>query len=173
MSAAIEIKPALEDDAVRLAEIGAETFTATFGRLYSRENLNTFLAKSHTPDVYRKFIADPGFGVWLAEAPDGETLGYVVAGPCGLPVPDLAPNSGEVLRIYLKEGAKGSGVGARLLTTALEFLSARYAHVYLSVYAENKVAQRFYARFGFVKIHDYFYMVGDHADPEWIMELKT
>jgi ribosomal protein S18 acetylase RimI-like enzyme len=84
----------------------------------------------------------------------------------------MPENSGELSRLYLRKSAQGGGLGARLLETALEFLRDRFEHVYLSVYAENTVAQRLYGRYGFVKVHDYFYRVGDHLDPEWIMKLK-
>lgn len=166
------IREAFEDDAQTLAALGAETFTATFGHLYSRENLEKFLNKSHSTEVYRKLAADPECGVWIAEDENGAPAGYAVAGPCTLPAPDRPARSGELMRLYLRNGAKGTGLGARLLETALDFLRDRFERIYLSVYHENTVAQRLYQRYGFVKIHDYFYMVGDHADPEWIMELQ-
>lgn len=168
----IEIRLALEEDVQTLAALGAETFIATFGQLYGEKGLNAFLAKNHTSEVYAALLRDPEYGLWLAFSPQGEAIGYAVAGPCSLPVPERPANSGELARLYLKKGVQGGGMGARLLEPALEFLRDRFDHVYLSVYAENKVAQRLYQKFGFVKIHDYFYMVGDHADPEWIMELK-
>lgn len=168
----IDIRPALEEDAKTLAALGAETFSASFGHLYDEKDLKAFLAKNHTAGVYAALLRDPDHGLWIAETPAGEAIGYAVAGPCGLPVPDCPSNAGELSRLYLKKGVQGGGIGARLLEAALEFLRDRFDRVYLSVYAENAVAQRLYQRFGFVKIHDYFYMVGDHADPEWIMELK-
>lgn len=156
-----------------LSALGAETFTATFGHLYSKENLEKFLRKGHSVEAYRTLARDPESGVWIAEDEAGTPIGYAVAGPCTLPVPDLPPNSGELARLYLRPEAKGTGLGARLLEIALDFLQDRFDHIYLSVYRDNTVAQRLYQRYGFVKIHDYFYMVGDHADPEFIMELKN
>lgn len=172
MTAAADIRPAFEEDAEALAAIGAETFIATFGHLYGERDLNFFLKKNHAADTYRNLLANPEYGLWIAQSENGEVVGYAVAGPCSLPVPNLPENSGELARLYLKKGSQGGGLGARLLEVALEFLKDRFAHVYLSVYAENAVAQRLYQRFGFVKVHDYFYMVGDHADPEWIMEWR-
>ncbi len=169
----VAIRTASVDDADMLATLGAETFIATFGHLYSQANLEKFLKKGHSVEVYRQATADPESGVWIAEDSEGKAVGYAVAGPCTLPVPDMPANSGELARLYLLKEAHGKGLGARLLETALGFLSDRFTHVYLSVYRDNVVAQRLYQRYGFVKIHDYFYMVGDHADPEWIMELKT
>lgn len=168
----VAIRRARNDEAETLASLGAATFTATFGNLYSRENLEKFLAKNHAPAVYRAALADPQSAVWLAEDGAGRPLGYAVAGPCTLPVPDMPENSGELARLYLVKDAQGTGLGALMLAEALSFLRNRFDRIYLSVYRDNIPAQRLYARHGFVKIHDYFYMVGDHADPEWIMELK-
>ncbi|MFN3958659.1 MAG: GNAT family N-acetyltransferase [Parvularculaceae bacterium] len=168
----VAIRRARNDEAETLAALGAATFTATFGHLYSRENLEKFLAKSHSAEVYRALLADPQSAVWLAEDGAGRALGYAVAGPCALPVPQMPARSGELARLYLVKEAQGSGLGALMLAEALSFLRSHFGHIYLSVYRDNIPAQKLYARHGFVKIHDYFYMVGDHADPEWIMELK-
>ncbi len=170
---AFAIRPAFEEDAPILAQLGAETFTATFGDLYGSKDLQTFLTKNHSVDAYRLLLTDPEFGLWIAETDDGDAVGYAVAGPSGLPAPGSPPRAGELARLYLKKGVQGGGLGARLLETALEFLCDRFERVFLSVYAQNVVAQKLYQRYGFVKIHDYFYMVGDHADPEWIMELES
>lgn len=166
------VRRAQPRDAEALSELGGVTFTQTFGHLYNSKDLNYFLNKSHSVKAYTDILADPSFAVWIAEADDGKKIGYSVAGPCGLPVPNLPVNSGELVRLYLREDATGAGLGAKLLEPALDYLRAQFEHVYLSVYAENPRAQRLYQRFGFVKIHDYFYMVGEQADPEWIMELR-
>ncbi len=167
------IRAARLNDAPTLARLGAETFVATFGHLYPPADLEAFLTKHHALPAYEDLLGDPDWGVLIAEAENGVALGYAVAGPCSLPVPDMPENSGELGRIYLIKDAQRTGLGARLLETALEFLRSRYQHVYLSVYAENIVAQKLYRRYGFEKIHDYFFQVGEHLDPEWIMELKA
>ncbi len=166
------IRQAFDEDAETLARLGAETFTAAFGPLYPPSDLNSFIETNHSADAYRVLLAKPEFGLWIAESEEGGAVGYAVAGPSKLPVPGSPPGSGELARLYLLKGAQGGGLGARMLEVALEFLRDRFERVYLSVYAENHVAQRLYARYGFVKIHEYFYRVGNHADPEWIMELK-
>lgn len=163
-----DIRPARESDAAALAAIGAETFIETFGHLYTAKDIADFLEKNHSQAAYRDLLADGRHALWLAEN-DGEPAGYCVAGPCTLPVPDMPANSGELSRLYFLKRSQGAGLGTRMLALALDWLDAHFEHVYLSVYSENYGAQRLYARHGFVKVHDYFYMVGEHADPEWIM----
>lgn len=166
------IRTADRQDAGTLARLGAATFVETFGHLYTPQNLAAHLAKNHVVAVYDSLLPDDRWGLWLVESEKGEALGYCVAGPCSLPVPEMPEDSGELARLYLLKEAHGAGLGARMLTIALDWMGPRFAHIYLSVYKENLVALRLYEGFGFVKIHDYFYMVGDHADPEWIMQFR-
>ena len=166
------VRRARKDEAETLAFLGAETFRSTFGHIYDAENLARFLTERHSTGAYEKLLASPNHALWFAETDMGEPVGYALAGPCGLPVPDRPDSAGEVQRIYLLANARGLGLGKALLDAAVEWLRARYEHVYLSVYAQNPRAQKFYADAGFVKIHDYHFMVGEHADPEWIMELR-
>ncbi len=160
--------PALAPD---LARVGRETFSEKFGPLYKPEDLQLFLDGSHTPDIYRTLIADPACALWLVTENENP-LGYCVVGPSTLPVPDDPPSAGELVRLYLTKTAQGRGLGRQLMKLALAWMTPRFDRIFLSVYAFNEGAQRFYQRFGFEKIHDYHYMVGNHADPEWIMERK-
>jgi ribosomal protein S18 acetylase RimI-like enzyme len=166
------IRSARDSDAETLSALGGGTFTQTFGHMYRPEDLAAFLAKSHSRDAYARLLADPGYALWIAEE-EGAPAGYCVAGPCSLPVPDMPENAGELARLYLYRDYHSAGLGGRMLALALDWLRARFEHVYLSVYAENFGAQRLYARHGFEKVCDYFYMVGEQADPEWIMKLRA
>ena len=60
---------------------------------------------------------------------------------------------------------RGKGVGGRLIEPGLAWLEERFDHIYLSVYSENFAAQRLYARYGFEKVHEYLYKVGNQSDP--------
>ncbi|WDI31811.1 GNAT family N-acetyltransferase [Hyphococcus flavus] len=169
MTSAPVIRETEPTDAETLSRIGKSTFIETFGHLYKPDDLNAFLKKSHDASVYEKLTGDPRSQAWLVEQ-DGDAIGYASVGPCDLPVPDLPNNAGELQRLYMLEKAHGMGVGTKLLRLALDWLDAHFEHVFVSVYAENKGAQKLYKRHGFEKIHDYFFMVGEHPDPEWIMK---
>jgi ribosomal protein S18 acetylase RimI-like enzyme len=67
----------------------------------------------------------------------------------------------------------GRGTGAALMDWALAEARARGCDaVQLSVWSENRAAQRFYARYGFAKIADIGFMVGSHRDEEFLLELR-
>jgi len=163
------IRSAGEADAPLLAEIGAATFVETFGHLYSNANLSRFLEDHHSAHVWQAILADEKCAAWLAFDRQGNSLAYALVGPCTLPVENLEANAGELSRLYVKRRAQGTGIGRALLDLALAKLEDDFEAVYLSVWSENVRAQQIYAARGFRKVAEYKYMVGDHADDEWIM----
>jgi ribosomal protein S18 acetylase RimI-like enzyme len=164
------IRRADSRDARRLAELGAVTFTQTFGHLYSDADLQTFLSQSRSMERYAAMLDNPAIGIWLAELPGAAPIGYAVAGACKLPVPDLEPTAGEVQELYVRAGHQGLQLGTRLLNVALEWLETRGCRpLYIGVWSENFGAQRFYGRLGFTRIGEYGFAVGDHIDQEFIL----
>jgi GNAT superfamily N-acetyltransferase len=163
------IRRAGPGDAETLAEIGARTFTETFGRLYPAKDLAAFLAQSHSVEAAGRDLADPRKAAWLVTR-DGQTVGYALAGPCALPHPEVTPRCGELKRIYLVQTQQGGGIGARLFAEAMAWLQADGPRtIWIGVWSENHGAQRFYGRHGFVKAGEYGFPVGDIVDREFIL----
>lgn len=166
-------RPATLDDAPALAELGAETFIAAFGHLYTPHDLAAFLAEVHTPEAVAGEIAGGTCTHRLVE--DG---GKLVAF-CKLRFPSNftaysdATKPLELGQLYALPTHTGHGIGAKLMDWALTH-ARQHGHdaILLSVYAENFGAQRFYQRYGFGKIADITFKVGDHYDPEYLYELK-
>ena len=155
-------------DAETLAAIGAATFVETFGHLYPPDDLTAFLSEAYGLDRTRADLADPAKAAWLAEA-DGDAVGYALAGPCGLPHPEVTPACGELKRIYLRRAWQGGGLGLRLFAETLAWLEAEGRRtVWLGVWSENHGAQRFYLRQGFAKVGEYGFAVGSIVDHEYI-----
>ena len=168
MSRALAIRRAVVSDADALSAIGRETFVITFGHLYAPEDLAAFLDDSHSPGSYARLLDDPRYGLWLLE--DGSrAVGFAVAGPCGLPHPDVTPADGELKRLYLLPEVQNDGWGGRLFSTAIDWLQREGPRrLWISVWSENYGAQRFYARHGFGKVAEYEFPVGRHRDIEYM-----
>ena len=97
------------------------------------------------------------------------TIGYALAGPCGLPHKDARTDDGELKRLYISSAAQGGGIGAKLFEQALEWLERDGPRtLWISVWSENHGAQRFYARYGFEKAGEYEFPVGAQRDHEFI-----
>ena len=168
----MQLRPATLDDVPALAALGRESFTAAFGPLYSPQDLAAFLEEVHDPAVVASEIAGSECRHRLAVAEDGALIGY-----CKLRYPSkLAALSGaedplELSQLYCAASATGQGVGAALMNWALE--QARlggHDAIHLSVYSGNHGAQRFYARYGFVKTADTIFKVGEQVDAEFLFE---
>ncbi len=156
-------------DAALLAELGARTFTETFGHLYPPRDLATFLADSYSEARLIAYLSDPGAAAWVLEAGD-EAIGYALVGGCDLPHPDVTPTCGELKRIYVLKAWQGGGRGSRLLQTSLAWLQERAAPgIWIGVWSENHGAQRLYLRQGFEKVGEYAFKVGETRDREFIL----
>lgn len=163
------VRRAAEGDAAELADLAEVTFTETFGHLYPPEDLASYVASAYTPKACLETLADPRMAHWLAGAEGEPAVGFALAGYCKLPVGGLETTAGELRRLYVRSAHQNQGLGARLFEAALEWLESHYSPLYIGVWSENRGAQRFYGRYGFVKVGEYDFRVGRTVDRELIL----
>lgn len=175
MTETFAIRPARPADAPALAALKLACFRETFlggGGFdipYPPADLARFEAESYGEAAVAAELADPAHATWVAQADDGALVAYAHAGPCKLPHPQADARQGELYQIYIRRSHQRYGLGRRLMTLAFDWLEATYpGPVWLGVWSGNEAAQRFYAGLGFRKVGDYHFMVGDHADAEFI-----
>jgi len=155
-------------DGAAVADLFRDSFVATFGHLYSDEDLGAFLAGVHR-QAFEDELADPRFTIRLAEE-DGALAGFAKLGPDDLP--GASPGSVELYQLYVLEPWKGRGVAIALMDWAIATARKQgAAQLRLTVYVANHRARRFYGRYGFEEVGKYVFMVGDHADDDRIMRL--
>ena len=165
----LAIRRATAQDAQVVSALAATTFTETFGALYPPDDLAAFLREAYAVERQRTILSHPDYALWLLED-DGEAVGHIAAGPCGLPHPDAAPGDGEIKRLYLRQGWQNGGHGARLMDAAMDWLLRDGARtLWVGVWSENHGAQRFYGRYGFGKVGAYLFPVGATRDLEFIL----
>lgn len=169
----ITIRLATSDDAAALSELGRRTFIDKFGHIYSKADLNAYLDEAHTDALYADWIDSPDFLVRVAAMPDGTLSAYLVCSPLDLPAEDPAEGAVELMRIYVDTPLQGRGLGSQFVEEALDWARiSRAPEVYLSVFSENESARRLYERFGFEKVAEFDFPVGNHRDLEYLMRLK-
>lgn len=166
--AEIRIRRANIENAEALAALGARTFSETFAHLYPPQDLQAFLAEAYTPAAFARFLERPDQAMWLAEAAGGP-VGYAHAGGCTLPHPEVTAGCGELKRLYVRKDQQGSGLGGHLLEVALDWLEAPARKLWIGVWSENHGAQRLYGRYGFAKVGEYEFPVGNTRDREFIL----
>jgi diamine N-acetyltransferase len=160
-------------DAAALAELGRTSFVEAFGHLYAAEDLNAFLTQNYSVRSVAADIDDSRRVIRVAED-DGHMLGYCKLGlQMGFDF-DLGDRRGmELKQLYIRGALTGSGIGAALMAWAIGEAKMRgFDDIILSVWSGNHAAQRFYARHGFEKVGDTYFMVGSHRDDEYLFGLR-
>ena len=165
----VSYRDARAEDAGAIAEFAARTFVDTFGHLYPREDLSSFLAAKFGALIQAREIADPGVRYRLAFG-DGAIVGYCMMGDVDMEVD--AANGLELHRLYVDKHMKGSGVAQTLMDDCLAWARSRGARrLYLSVWEHNHRAQAFYKSYGFEHVGEHKFMVGATADRDFIWRL--
>lgn len=168
------LRPATEADVPALARLARDSFVAAFGHLYQPDDLALFLGEWRTEKAYRDALAVPAKRIQLAEK-DGQPVAYalIVLGDGMDGRPEPRPQRPVFLsQLYCAAEATGLGLGAKLMDWVIGEARAWGADaVQLSVFSENFGAQRFYQRYGFRKVADIDFWVGNQRDDEFLYEL--
>ena len=167
------LRPATPDDVPNLVRLGRDSFNHAFAHLYRPEDLAEFLDEVHAEGPVLEEVTGEECRHCLAEV-SGELVGY-----CKMRYPGSfgeysdARNPITLGQLYTAPGRTGEGIGAALMEWAILHARALGCDaIQLSVYAENFGAQRFYQRYGFRKIADITFKVGDHIDTEFLYEMR-
>jgi diamine N-acetyltransferase len=171
----VTLRTALPEDADALAALAHRAFVDAFAGFYSEADLSAFLAEWKTPAVYAQALADPQVAVMLAEV-DGQMAAYCLLKRGS--VMDDHPHPRPLRPVFLSQlycagKMTGHGLGTRLMDWAVAQACAWQADsLSLSVWSQNPGAQRLYQRYGFAKVADTFFMVGNQRDDELLFELR-
>lgn len=166
-------RPATIEDAAQLAQLGRESFCATFGHLYQPQDLEAFLDEVYSRQCVAEEIAGPEFHHRLA-AEDAELIGFCKLRSSSWYANHSAAHNPIALgQLYTAPKRTGEGIGAALMEWAIDHARDQgHDAIQLSVYSENFGAQRFYRRYGFKKIADITFEVGKQVDHEFLYELR-
>ena len=166
-------REALPEDCDALVALGRASFDAAFGHLYAANDLARFLQTAHAPETVARQIADRKVAYRLA-CKCGRLVGYCkLAEGARFGAHSDATRPIALSQLYTDPAQTGRGIGSALMEWALAEARARRADaIQLSVWSENVGAQRFYQRFGFAKIADIDFFVGDHRDDEFLYERR-
>lgn len=143
------LREAGADDAAALALVGAATFLETFAGVLDRAAIVGHCARAHTADSYARYL-ERGARAWLAEVDHGGApIGYALVATPDLP--GAQDGDIELKRIYTLSRFHGDGVGAALMTAAVDAAQG-FRRLLLGVYAQNARAIAFYTKSGFAQI---------------------
>lgn len=168
----VRIREALPGDAAALALVGGATFLESYAPLLPAADILAHVARQHDPAAYARWLGDPHCRCWIAEhLPGGAPVGYLVATPPDLPLPDITARDLEIRRIYVLHRFQGTGLGRALMKEVLAAARAGgFARVLLGVYSRNEAALAFYDRLGFRRVGTREFKVGANEYHDYILE---
>ena len=168
------LRPVFPSDVPALARFGSDAFCASFAHLYRPEDLGAFLAEVYDEGVIAAELAGPQCLFHIAVDEHDAILGFVkLRRPSKLDSYSDAKNPLELGQLYVSPARTSGGIGAALMAWTLdEARAGGHDAILLSVYSDNPGAQRFYARYGFAKIADITFRVGEQLDAEYLFEMK-
>lgn len=171
----ILLRDAVPEDAESLARLGRDSFCHAFEHLYRPQDLQPFLEEVYSVEAVAREIADPGIRHQLTQDAPGAAPSAFIKVKYESPYAEhsSAKNPLCLGQLYTDPARTGEGLGAALMDWCLDLAKQRGCDaVQLSVYSDNPGAQRFYQRYGFKKIADISFWVGEQRDHEFLYELR-
>lgn len=163
----IQIRQATTKDAALIADISRALFYNTFAAHNTPENMELFLREQFTRETLMAEVGAAGNTFLLAYG-DGEPAGYV-----RLRENEAQPNTMEIARIYAATAMIGKGVGKALMQACVALAQEKGKRtIWLGVWEKNEHALKFYTAWGFEKVGEHDFLLGNDVQRDWIMQKK-
>lgn len=167
------IRLATTADAERLSSFAAEAFRDTYREHNSPGNMDRYLADAFTAEQQGAAIADAGGAILLAELTDDAGLLHVVGYAhlaTSAPPPGVGPAPVQLKRLYVGHQWHGQGVAQMLMDETLDAARTRGARtIWLGVWERNARAIAFYAKYGFARVGELSFVLGDDVQRDWLL----
>jgi ribosomal protein S18 acetylase RimI-like enzyme len=155
-----DIRSGTVQEASTLAELGARTFSQTYGSENTADNMEAHLARSFGISQQTRELADPEVKTLMAYS--GNTLlGYAQVRRGVAPDCVIQADPVELHRIYVDSSAHGQGLAQTLMRAARgAALELGGQHLWLGVWEQNPRALAFYKKVGFGDVGFTDFVVG-------------
>lgn len=145
----MEIRPASPDDARILAALAARTFRDTYPPVGESADLEEYISRNFAPARIAADIGDAASSIFLGSI-GGEPVGYAALRTGPAPEFVQASSPVELVRLYVLQGAIGTGCGSALMRVCLEEQKRLGCDtIWLGVWDQNVRACSFYEKWGF------------------------
>ena len=166
------IRAATPADAAILNELGASTFRETFDGTTSPENMAAYMSVAFTLEALAAELADPKSTFFIVES-NQEAIAYLKLYDGGAPDCVSDPHAIELSRLYVKQEFIAQKIGALLMQKALdEARNKGCKTIFLGVWEHKERAKIFYHKWGFKRVGEHVFQMGDDPQIDWWMERK-
>ncbi|KAI1083355.1 acyl-CoA N-acyltransferase [Whalleya microplaca] len=168
----ITIRDALLSDAGAIAQIGADTFTATFGFSVPPDDLANYLAATYSAHAIEVELRDKKTTTFVAHDDLGIILGFVqlVRSSTEVCIPGEPASHAELRRLYVDITAQGRGIGSKLIAAVENNARAEgFKMLWLTVWEDNRDAKRLYETLHFGRVGEVDFATGNCIQTDWVM----
>jgi diamine N-acetyltransferase len=166
------IRYAAVTDAESLADLAATTFHQAFDGSSKQENVDGYVQSAFSPEQLAIELLDPNSTYLIVEMA-GQAVGYLKLYEGKAPVCVNDPGAIELARLYVRQEFLAQKIGAALMQRALEEARRKgYRTIFLGVWENNERAKAFYQKWGFVRVGEHIFQMGDDPQTDWWMERK-
>lgn len=168
--AEVTIRTATIADAEMLAELSATSFHQAFDGSSKQENVDGYVDAAFNAAQLAKELGDPQSIFMIAELGE-QSVGYfkLIVGEVPECVRDR--NAMELSRLYVRQEFIAQKIGAALMQKALDAARAKgHQTIFLGVWEHNTRAQAFYHKWGFTRVGEHIFQMGDDPQTDWWME---
>ncbi len=163
------LRKCIAEDLSDLQKISIDTYSETFEKFNSKENMDAYLSDAFNTPKLEKELRDPHSEFYFLYC-DGQLAGYLKVNEVPSQTDIHDPLSLEIERFYILRAFQGTGMGQFLMEQALSMAIARKKeYVWLGVWEHNEKAKRFYQKNGFYKIGAHSFVMGDDDQTDFVL----
>ncbi|WP_407857270.1 GNAT family N-acetyltransferase [Enterococcus hailinensis] len=167
-----EIKKIDSTDLKQLQTISIRTFTDTFGKDNTEEDLNNYLESAYADQVLTDEINNSDSEFYFIYL-DARVAGYLKLNVGSAQTETFAKNRLEIERIYIDPDFKRNGLGKKLYELAVKrAVEQSKDSIWLGVWEHNLAAMEFYKKMGFEKVGQHSFFMGEDEQIDFIMQKK-
>jgi len=165
----IQLKKGTLADLKTLQEISFETFSDTFAKQNSPENMKAYLDHAYTDKKLINELQTP-HSTFFFLYKNKELAGYLKINTDDAQTEAIANNALEIERLYIRMSHKRQGLGRYLIDQAIQMaLEQGKDMVWLGVWEHNQPARAFYQTMGFVRQGQHSFFMGEDQQTDFIM----
>lgn len=165
---AIIFKQCTIDHLEELREISYITYKDTFEAVNTQETMTSYLEEAFNLAKLEKEVLNP-LSIFYLLIDDGTLVGYMKISLPSAQTDFNDPDAMELERIYVKKTYKGRGYGQLMVEKAILMTKAQgLKSLWLGVWEDNTSAKKFYGKFGFVKVGEHGFRMGDEVQTDYI-----
>ena len=167
----IEIRLANLKDAEQIADFSRETFFQTFAPFNTKADMVFFMSEQFSKEKLIEQVSEKGNTFLLAYV-NKEISGYAFV-KVGTHEDISNDKAIEISRIYVRDAFIGKGVGKSLMKAVISIAKEMHKEIiWLGVWKYNQRAILFYTSFGFEKVGEQDFLLGEDLQRDWVMQLS-